>query len=317
MRLAAILAATLAAVSWSLGFIAPLLVRPYTPFDLALVQFLFAGLLGAALLLRRRGVAATLRAADWASGCALGLIGYVAYFLAVMGAALYAGPVVAPAFLSLVPVVLAVAGNLRHKAVSWRQLAQPLALTTAGLLLVNAGGLLQSAAAPPRSLQAGVPLALLAVALWTTFGLLNDSALARRPSMQPPVWAALIMVGACAATLLLLPLGLWLGVFALPRLGLQGPGAGALLAWGAVLAAVSNVAAAAAWTYASQRLPVALTAQLITLEPASATILGLIVHRRWPSIGEVLGMMVLIGGVLFAIRTFSAPAAIPGSRRAG
>ncbi len=53
-----------------------------------------------------------------------------------------------------------------------------------------------------------------------------------------------------------------------------------------VLAIFSNVGGAMAWTFASQRLPVALSARLITLEPASATVLGLLVHRRWPSVGR-------------------------------
>ncbi len=38
-----------------------------------------------------------------------GFIGYVGYFLTVMVAAVYAGPVIPPAFLGLVPVVLAIA----------------------------------------------------------------------------------------------------------------------------------------------------------------------------------------------------------------
>ena len=60
-----------------------------------------------------------------------------------------------------------------------------------------------------------------------------------------------------------------------------------------------------AWTFASQRLPVALSAQLITMEPTSATVLGLFVHHRWPSVAEVLGMIVLLTGVVIAIGTFA------------
>ncbi len=60
-----------------------------------------------------------------------------------------------------------------------------------------------------------------------------------------------------------------------------------------------------AWTFASQRLPVALSAQLITLEPASATVLGLLVHRRWPSVAEAAGMGVLLTGVILAFGIFT------------
>jgi drug/metabolite transporter (DMT)-like permease len=242
---------------------------------------------------------------DWLAACSLGLIGYVGYFLAVMGAALYAGPVVAPAFLGLVPVVLAIAGNLRERAVSWKSLALPLLLAMTGLVLVNAGGLAHSGVLEMRSLAIGVPLSILAVSLWTVFGILNQSALSGRPSMDAGVWTALIMIGAAGAMLAFLPLGLVLGVFEIPRLGLGWDNAAPLLSWAAALAVFANFGGAMAWTFASQRLPVALSAQLITMEPVSATVLGLLVHHRWPSVAETAGMVVLLGGVVSAIGIFT------------
>ncbi len=299
------IAAALAAVSWSLGFIVPFVIGGYSPFDFALVQFLFSGVLGLALLWRHAPAVRKLKPGDWRVACSLGLIGYVGYFLAVMGAAVYAGPVVAPAFLGLVPVVLAVAGNLRERIVSWKSLALPLALAAIGLLLVNCSGFLQSDAPQLKSPLLGIPLALLAVTLWTIFGLLNQSALAKRPRMDAGVWTALIMLGAAATMLVFLPIGLRAGLFEFPRLGLRWEVAGPLFVWAAALAIFSNVGGAMAWTFASQRLPVALSAQLITMEPASATVLGLLVHRRWPSVAEVTGMGVLLVGVMIAIGIFT------------
>jgi hypothetical protein len=40
------------------------------------------------------------------------------------------------------------------------------------------------------------------------------------------------------------------------------------------------------------------------MEAVFGTVLGLLVHRRWPSVAEVLGMVVLVAGVLAAIRVF-------------
>jgi drug/metabolite transporter (DMT)-like permease len=306
--LVGIVAAALAAVSWSLSFIVPFVIGNYSPFDFTLVEFVFSGLLGVALLWRNAKAVRLLELRDWLSACSLGVIGYVGYYLAVMGAAVYAGPVIAPAFLGLVPVVLAIAGNLRDRTVSWKALALPLSLATVGLLLVNGSGFAQSGALEMRSLFIGIPLAILAVALWTTFGLLNQSALAKRPRMDAGVWAALIMVGAALTMLVFLPIGLLAGVFEIPRLGLRWHAAAPLILWGAALAIFANVGGALAWTFASQRLPVALSAQLITMEPISATVLGLLVHRRWPSAAEVVGMVVLLAGVVIAIGIFTRPA---------
>ena len=306
-----IFAATLAAVSWSLSFIVPFVIGRYSLFDFALVEFVFSGILGLVLLRRDAAGVRLLQPRDWVAACSLGLIGYVGYFLAVMGAAVTAGPVIAPAFVGLVPVVLGVAGYLRQRSVPFRTLALPLSLAAAGLLLVNGSGLLNSAGAPAKSLLLGIPLALLAVTFWTLFGLMNQSALARRPQMNVGVWSALIMVGAGLAMLMFLPLGLAMGLFEIPRLGLHWDLAGPLLMWAAGLAVVSNVGGATAWTFASQRLPVALAAQMITIEPTAATILGLLVHRGWPSAAEVIGMAVLLTGVLIAIGVFTRANALP------
>ena len=302
-----ITAAALAAVSWSLSFIVPFVIGDYSLFDFTLIEFVFSGFLSLVLLWRNAAAVRLLTPRDWMAAWSLGVIGYVGYFLAVMGAAVYAGPVVAPAFLGLVPVVLAVAGNLRERTVSWKSLALPLTLAVAGLCLVNGGVLARSGALEMRSLALGVPLAILAVGLWTAFGLMNQAALARRPRMDAGVWTALIMAGAGLAMLVFLPVGWLLGVFQIQRLGLHWASAGPLLMWAAALAVFANLGGAMAWTFASQRLPVALSAQLITLEPASATVLGLLVHRRWPSAAEGLGMLVLLVGVIIAIGIFSRP----------
>jgi drug/metabolite transporter (DMT)-like permease len=292
-----------------MGFIVPFVIGEYSVFDFTLVEFAFSGVLSGALLWRKSASVKLLQPRDWMAACSLGLIGYVGYFLAVMGAAIYAGPVVAPAFVGLVPMVLAIAGNFRQQTVSWKSLALPLVLAAVGLSLVNGSDFSHAGTLDIKSPALGIPLAILAVMLWTAFGLMNEAALARRPQMDAVLWTALIMAGAGAATLVFLPLGLLAGVFEIPRLGLHWANAGALLTWAAALAVFANFAGAWAWTFAAQRLPIALCAQLITMEPTSATILGLLVHRRWPTVAEALGMIVLLGGVVSAIGVFSRPGA--------
>jgi drug/metabolite transporter (DMT)-like permease len=303
--LVGIIAAGVAAFSWSLSFIVPFVIGKYSLFDFTLVEFVFSGVLGLGLLWRNAAVVRALTLHDWLAASSLGLIGYIGYFLAVMGAAVYAGPVIAPAFLGLVPVVLGIAGNLRERTVSWTALALPLTLAAIGLFLVNGSGLIHAGGLQSKSLLFGIPLSILAVTLWTSFGLLNQRALAKRPQMDSGIWAALIMVGAGVAMLVFFPIGMLLDLFEIPRLGLHADTAGPLIMWAAGLAIFANVGGAAAWTFASQRLPVALAAQMITMEPTSATILGLLVHRRWPTVMEVLGMIVLLVGVIVAIGIFS------------
>jgi drug/metabolite transporter (DMT)-like permease len=299
-----IVAALLATLAWSLNFIVPFVIGDYSIFDIALVRFLISGLLALAYLMFRWKIVRHLRAKDWLMSFALGLIGYLVYFQSLAAAAFYAGPVIAPAFLALVPVVLAIAGNLRQPTIAWRHLTFPFALATLGLLLVNWGSFDRTTLGDAPSLLIGIPLAILAAACWVWFGLFNQSALAKRPQMNAGVWTALIMAGASLGMLAFVPLGLLLNVFASTRLGLGWSVAGSLYIWGTFLALTASLGGAFAWTFASQRLPVAFSAQLITMETVFGTTLGLLIRRRWPTHMEGVGMVVLLAGVVTTIHIF-------------
>jgi drug/metabolite transporter (DMT)-like permease len=310
-------AAIFAALVWGLNFVVFFGIGPYSIFDLALIQYTISGSLSLLFLVMLAVKGGRLPAArDWRMAFFLGVIGYLAYFLSLTGAALYAGPVIAPAFLGLVPVVLAIAGNLRQRTVSWRKLVVPLTMTAGGLLLVNGSGLQRANVGELRSIAIGIPLAILAVSLWTCFGLLNQSALERRPDMGAGLWTALIILGAALGMMVFLPVGLELGVFHFPRLGLQWDVAAPLFACAAGAAIFITLGGALSWTIASQRLPVVLAAQMITLEPTFGVVFGLLLHRRWPTLTEIVGVITLLVGVALAIRIFHAPRSrFPGITR--
>jgi drug/metabolite transporter (DMT)-like permease len=299
-----IAAALFAAFAWSLNFVVPFVIGDYSVFDFALFRFGVSGAVGIGFLLWKWRTIRVVGMSDWLVAFRLGFIGYLGYFLTVAGAAIFAGPVIAPAFLGLVPIVLAVAGNLRRKAVRWSALILPLALAAVGLAFVNAGVFDLASTTSTQSLIVGILLAITAVNLWTWFGLANQRALAERPSMDSGVWTALILVGGGVEMLVFVPVGLALGVFNFPQLGLGWDAAGSLYLWSISLAILASVGGALAWTFAAKRLPVALSAQLIVSETVFGTIFGLAVHGRWPTPTDILGIAFLVAGVMTAIHVF-------------
>lgn len=299
-----ILAALFAAFVWSLNFVVPFVIGDYSIFDFALLRFVIASLLAGIFLIWRRGDAKGLKSRDYLVAFYLGLIGYLAYFLTVAGAAIHAGPVIAPASLGLVPVVLAIAGNLSRKTVSWQALSLSILVTAIGLVLVNLSVFDPASMATAPSPALGVLLAGGAVGLWTWFGVANQRALAERPGMDAATWTALILVGSGVEMLILMPVGLALGVFNIPELGLAWERAAPLYVWGTGLAILASIGGAWAWTFASQRIPVALSAQLLVSETIFGTIFGLAVHGRFPTYAEMFGIVFLIAGVLMTIRFF-------------
>jgi drug/metabolite transporter (DMT)-like permease len=299
-----IAAALLAALAWSMNFVVPYVIGDYSIFDFAVFRFVISGAIGFGFLAFKWDIVRLLTLRDWLTAFWLGFIGYIAYFLTVVGAAIFAGPVVAPAFLGLVPVVLAIVGNLRQPTAQWRKLVMPLGLTAVGLAVVNISLFDPTSLGTSRSLAVGIPLAMAAVALWTWFGIENQAALAERPGMDGAVWTALIMAGGGLEMLAFIPVGQMIGVFQVPRLGLSWNVAAPLYIWGVSVAIFASVGGAFAWTIAARRLPVTLCAQLIVSETIFGTVFGLAAHGRLPTMAEAGGIAVLTTGVIAAIRAF-------------
>ena len=134
-----------------------------------------------------------------------------------------------------------------------------------------------------------------------------NRALAKRTQIDAGVWTALIMVGSGLGMLVFVPLGLLFGVFEIPRLGLRWKVAEPLYIWGTSLAGIASVGGALAWTYAAQRLSVALSAQLITMEVVFGTVFGLLVRHLWPTPAESFGMtlLLMVSWPLFELFTVS------------
>ncbi|QUE77462.1 DMT family transporter [Stutzerimonas stutzeri] len=302
-----LLAAIAATFSWSLLYIFPSLIGDYSLFDLAVVSYGFAGLGSLLVLYTYRSEVKKLTSTDWAWAALLGFLGYIGYFFLITTAVLAAGPVIPPVMMGSVPIVLAIAGNMRSASVPWRTIAGPLMVAALGIGLFNLSVFDFSDAAQMRttsSILLGLFVSLLAIASWTGFGLLNESALARRSGMSPMLWSAMLIFMCSVEMLAFIPVGLYLDLsnFADQPSGLAGTDA--LLICGAIQGLGATLAGAWAWSVATRRLPLALSAQLIASQTLYATALGLFVHHRWPSAAEAIGTGLLFLGVVWAIQAF-------------
>jgi drug/metabolite transporter (DMT)-like permease len=298
-----ILAGLGAGALWGLTFVAPNLVAPFTPFDLAFWRnLIFAGM-SLLLLLRFRAILAGLDRAGQATGLALGMLGYAGYYLFLTYAVAYAGPAIPALVIGSLPVLLALAGNWRERTVSWARLVGPLGLITAGLLVVNLGSLQAPAMGrTPASILTGFLLALGALALWLGYGLWNAAALKARPATNTLVWTSLQGLGAGLGMLIALPIGLVLGWSRIGQIPLLGEAALPLWFWALATGLFSSWVATYAWVVASRRLSVALSAQLIVSETLFGLLYGFLVEARWPDGHETLGAVLLFLGVMAGIR---------------
>ncbi|GAB7532754.1 DMT family transporter [Pseudomonas sp. 3A(2025)] len=297
---AGVLFALFATLCWGTNFIVPYVTGRYSLFDFLAVKFMVVGVIGAVWMIVERHRVRELKRSMRLMALALGVIGYLGYGICIACGVMISGPVLTPAFIAVVPVILALLGNAQDQVLTWRQLALPLLLLVSGLLLVNILGHDTSQASAGTPVM-GVLFSLGAVALWLAFSWLNQKGLGTIAAHSTGAWTGLMMVGSSLGMLFIVPIGYVFNLFEMPAQGAGFAQAGRLYVWAFVIAVLSSVLGAWAWNKASRVLPMVLSGQLVALEAFFATVMGLAFEQRLPTVYETLGMTAVLTGALLAI----------------
>jgi drug/metabolite transporter (DMT)-like permease len=310
-----LLFALAAGLMWGLVFVAPVMLPGYAPALLTVGRYLAFGLIALplALLLDRR-VLRELQPGDWWEAAKLSLVGNFLYYLCLSAAIQRAGAPLPTMIIGTLPVVIAICANHRNRVrdgqLPWGKLAPSLALIAAGLGFVNHDELaeLQSHAGDPRRYAEGALLAMAAVACWTWYPIRNADWLRAHSDRSPRAWAT-------AQGLVTLPMAL-IGVTLLTLVHLVAPGSliptgyslplgDRPLAYVGLMAAIglcSSWLGTLCWNEASQRLPTSLSGQLIVFETLAALAYAFAWNQRTPPPATVAGVVLLIAGVIWALR---------------
>jgi drug/metabolite transporter (DMT)-like permease len=304
--LGGVLAGLTTGALWGLIFVAPLAVAPYSGVDLAVGRYLiFAATSLAIFALVPASRRTKMGVRDMLLGVGLGSIGYGAFYGFLVIAVSHAGPQISALVIGLLPMLLAIAGNLDGGRMPWRSLFAPLLLITAGLALVQGSALIGAETPEERGeLVLGIVAALGSVAAWMCFSILNARALARMPDMNSLTWTGLHGIGAGLGIVLFATAALPAGLVNLYEIGFQWPEARELLAWAVITGLFGSWLASYLWVVATKRLPLVISGQLFVGEPAFGVIYGFIWEQRWPSAVEAAGAVCLFGGVMLGIAAF-------------
>jgi drug/metabolite transporter (DMT)-like permease len=189
----------------------------------------------------------------------------------------------------------------------WLRMLPSLGLIGAGIALVNQVELAHLKADPAADLTRyalGALLAVGAVVCWTWYPIRNAEWLRAHPDRSPRGWAT-------AQGLATLPLALagyavtwaWFALTDVPFAMPFGPRAlyfvGLMLAIGLLASWLGTLC----WNEASQRLPPALVGQLIVFETLAALAYAFVLRGQAPRAQTVAGIVLLVAGVLWALRT--------------
>ena len=307
-----ILCALVAGLMWGLVFVTPLLLPDYPAALLSCGRYLAFGLIALPIAWFDRARLRELERSDWIEALKLSAIGNLLYYLCLAAAIQRAGGALPTMIIGTLPVVIAICSNLRdpRERLPWRELLPPLVLIAIGIACVNQVELERLRA--EGGLDAGrylggALLALAAVACWTWYPIRNADWMRAHPDRHPRSWAT-------AQGLMTLPLAV-LGYGALGLVSLTSAGAAGLgvampfgpepLRFVLMMLAVGLLASwvgTLCWNAASQRLPTTLLGQLIVFETLAALGYAMLLRGRWPDAATLAGIVLLVAGVLLALR---------------
>ncbi len=327
--------ALLAGLVWGLVFITPLLLPQYPALLLSVGRYLAFGLIALPLAWFDRAHLSKLTKRDWLEAGRLALIGNLLYYAFLAAAIQRAGAPLPTMIIGTLPVVIAVCANLfmgQGERLAWRRLFMPLLLIGAGIACVNhAEWALMAApsatvAAPGHAASSAIPapdasayvqgalLALGALMCWTIYPLRNARWLRQHADRNPRGWAT--AQGLATLPLALLGYALLWAWFAFTGSSHKGmhfemPLGPTPLNFVLLMFAVGLLASwvgTLCWNEASQRLPAALSGQLIVFETLAALAYALMLRGERPALLTMLGAALLVAGVLWALRPARAPA---------
>ncbi len=313
-----------AGLMWGLVFIGPLLLPEYPASLHTVGRYLAFGLIALPLGWLDRARLRELGRADWLEALKLAAVGNLIYYLFLSSALQRAGGPLPTMIIGTLPVVIALTTQWRtardgarvEARLPWGQLLPSLALIGAGIALVNQVELQRLREDPAADLgryALGGLLAVGAVACWTWYPIRNAEWLRAHPDRHPRSWAT-------AQGLMTLPLAavgcavVW-GFHAASGSGFAmplGPRPGEFLLLMFAIGLFSSWLGTLCWNEASQRLPPALAGQLIVFETLAALAYALLLRGERPAGATVAGAVLLVAGVMWALRPRTAAGPVKG-----
>lgn len=289
---------------WGLVFVAPRMAPGFSSVDVASLRFMSFGLMSVLLMawgLWRGAVRPT--GVQVRAALGLSLLGFTGYYTLLALAIAWAGSAVPALIIGTIPLWVMVLGKPEH--LGWRQLWPGLLCTAAGLALMVWADLGSVAFNDSTSgfYGWGIALALLSMASWTAFALLNARWVQAHPEVDSAQWTNWLGVATGLGALLLwLVLGTpWSRLVALPGFG-----------WSLAVCVFTGVGSAwlasLLWTMASRRLSASLCGQLIVSETLFALVYSFLWDARWPLPVQWLAAVLFVLGIVASVRAHREPA---------
>ncbi|SFV36703.1 EamA-like transporter family protein [Hyphomicrobium facile] len=266
-----LLYAFIACMFWSSLYVRTDFVAPYGTADLAIVRFSFSTLIAMLILLARGGLRRIFNErtrGEWLLASALGFLGFTGYYFFLATAIKYTSEVITVAIIAMISVVTLLVNNALYREFKWHVVAWPALLGGAGVATIVWGQVQAGAFSfTDKGMKGliGLAAALVALAMWSAYQVLNKRALIRFSAVSVEDWTLLTLIGGAIALpplLAILPASPMSEEFTLYSQPL-GPSTLPLLGWGLFLAIGASLLSLSSWNRAQKYLPPTLSGQSV------------------------------------------------------
>lgn len=290
---------------WGLVFLAPELVRSFSPLELAIGRYIAYGLIAAVLILPRwRTLTGQLTRRNWITLSWLALAGNTLYYILLSSAVQLSGIALTSLIIGFLPVVVTIVGSRDRGAVPLRRLLPSLLFCVGGAVCIGWQAVILPASGSGGARIVGLLCAVGALVTWSCFAISNSRALARLDHLSVHDWNMLTGVVTGAQALVLIPLALML-----PSSVHSGDEWIAFTGVVMAVAVLASIAGNALWNRMSRILPLTLVGQMILFETLFALIYGFLWEERSPTVPEMIAFALVSLGVVSCVRAHRGPGA--------
>jgi drug/metabolite transporter (DMT)-like permease len=293
---------------WGLAFVVPTLLPNYSAIEITFGRYFVYGIISLGLCLVRNDI--NLGAIDaklWGKALLFAFCGNIGYYFFLVLAIQLMGAPIPTLIVGILPVTLALYGNWLNRELKFYKLIPSIVMILLGTIVVNIISICGTLEGDGSNWSfSGLGFSLIALGLWTWYGVANTHFLKTHPQFSANTWATITGV----ATVILLPFLFaaieYINPQAMDYMKLsQIPDSYLFWLINIILGFMVSWGGAVLWNKASLLLPIFLASQLMVGE----TIVGLgfvyILNKAFPSLFESVGIIMIIAGVIYSIQTTS------------
>lgn len=288
---------------WGLVFLAPELVRQFSPLQLATGRYLAYGCMAVIMIAPRwRIIVNYLSRSDWLNLFWLSLFGNTLYYVMLSLAVQQGGIALTSLIIGFLPVAVTIIGSRDKDAIPIIHLLPSLLCCAAGAVCIGWQALFAEKASSQTVI--GLFCAIAALASWTAYAVGNSRCLMRLSAISAYDWNLATGVVTGAQAVILIPFAFLLG-------NLQH----SVRQWeffaatSMAIAVLASIIGNSLWNRMNRLVPLTMAGQMILFETLFALIYGFLWEARWPSPLEIASFVFISLSVMTCVSTHQQHAA--------